>query len=54
MDEVGEKEMMAWHFKKQQQQKMLEADSEEFTTSTWASSLMLKQQMSGLEQIRLA
>jgi len=54
LDDAGEKEMMAWHFKKQQQQKMVEADSEEFTTSPWASSLALKQQMGGLQNIRLS
>lgn len=44
---------MAWQYKKQQEQTVLEADGEECTTAMWADSKALKQSFVGIGNVRI-
>ena len=48
-----EKAMMAWHFKRQEQDKVLFADGGEYTTAAWMNAKSLKQELSGVQNIEL-
>ena len=53
LDADQEKAMMAWSFKRQEQEKVLFADDGEYTTAPWMSAKSLKQDLSGVQSIEL-
>lgn len=53
LDSEGEKAMMAWQFKRQEEDKHMKADDGEYSTSIWSSSKALKSELAGMQSIRL-
>ena len=53
LDADQEKAMMAWHFKRQEQEKVLFADGGGYTTAAWMNAKSLKQDLSGVQNIEL-
>ena len=54
LDSEAEKAMMAWQFRRQEQEKLLRADDGEYSTSVWADSQSLRRDLSGLQAIKLS
>lgn len=52
MDSKEENEMLAWNYRKQQEQLALEADADLCLTAAWADTRILKRQMNGLESVK--
>ncbi|WIA33272.1 hypothetical protein OEZ86_006413 [Tetradesmus obliquus] len=54
VDADTQKAMMAWYYKKQEEQKALSQDEEDaYTHSSWANSKSLKQAFAGINSVRI-
>ena len=49
---IDEADLLAWQFKRQQEQAALESDTLECTQAAWADPHLLKHQINGLQNVR--